>query len=186
MRKFLLTTCAIFIATFSFGQTLGYRNDSEESLIVGTNYSIRGRQLGISLNYGLNKVTKEERWLLDFILYSRNEPLNIDQGAKLLIRTFSGSVIELKQNQNCYNIKRETDYPYKSSGNYDIKDYLVYPHFFIDGNDLNTLMKEGIQKMRFETTKGIKDIQWDNDIYGDIIKSEYNLILGKSDFGADF
>ena len=186
MRKLLLTTLVAFLATLSYGQSIGYRNDTDESLAVGTNYSIRGRQLGVSLNYGLNKSTKEERWLLDFILYSRNEPLRIDQGSRLLIRTFSGTVIELKQNQSCYDIKHETDYPYKSTSNYDVKDYLVYPDYFIDGKDLQALMKEGIQKMRFETTKGMKDLQWDKDVFGEVILSEYNLILGKSDFEAGF
>lgn len=186
MKRFLITTLLALFAILSYGQSIGYRNDTDESLTVGTNYSIRGRQLGVSLNYGLNKSTKEERWLLDFILYSRNERLRVDQGAKLLIRTFSGSVIELKQNQSCYDIKRDTEYPYKSIRDYDTTDYLVYPDYFIDGKDLQTLMKEGIQKMRFETTKGMKDLLWEKDVFGEVILSEYNLILGKSDFGADF
>lgn len=92
MKKLLITTLVAFVATLSYAQSLGYRNDTDASLTVGTNYTILGRQLGVSLNYGLNKSTKEEKWLLDFILYSRNERLNVDQGAKLLIRTFSGTI----------------------------------------------------------------------------------------------
>lgn len=186
MRKLIITVLAALSTTLSYGQTIGYRNESNNSLTIGTNYSVMGRELGVSLNYYLNKSTKEERWLLCFILYSRNEPLSIDQGAELLIRTFSGTVIELKQNDNCYDIKRERDYPYQASGNYNVIDYLVYPGYFIDGKSVQILMKEGIQKMRFETTKGIRDLKWNKDVYGGIITSEYNLVLGKSDFGADF
>lgn len=186
MKKLLITTLVAFVATLSYAQSLGYRNDTDASLTVGTNYTILGRQLGVSLNYGLNKSTKEEKWLLDFILYSRNERLNVDQGAKLLIRTFSGTVIELKQNQDCHAIKIDSDYPYSSIGNYDTIDYMVYLKYFIDGKDLQIIMKEGIQKMRFETSRGMKDLLWEKDEFGALILSEYNLILGKSDFGADF
>lgn len=184
MRKFLISTLFVFLSTISFAQTLGYRNDTAERLLVGTNYIIRGQQLGVSLEYSLNKITKDEHWNLSFILYSRDELLTIDKDSKLLIRTFSGSVIELTQKNDIYSIKHDMKYPYSSD--WSVVDYLVYPDYTVSAEGLQKLMKEGIKKMRFETTKGMIDLEWDKDYFGADILSEYNLILDKSDFSDSF
>lgn len=170
MKRLIITSILACIACVCYGQSLGYRKDNARCLAMGTDYSAAGRQLGVSLNYCLDKATNEELWRLDYILSSQDEPLKIDRGAKLLIRTFSGTVVEMKQNRTCYELRLEKTYREK--------DYLVYPEYYIDGGDLLVIMNEGIQKMRFETTKGMKDLQWEDDVYGRLIRSEYNLILG--------
>ena len=186
MRKVLITVIAALITTITYGQSLGYRNDTKDKLHVGTNYTVFKGELGISLNYTVLKATNEKEWMISVVLYSRKERLGIDQGAKLLIRTFKGTVVELKQLNDCYNIKVETEYPYKSLRDYETVDYLIYPDYLITEDNLQIIMNEGIKKMRFEITKGLKDLVWDNDVYGKVLISEFNLINGKTDFDSGF
>ena len=179
--KRLILFFTIILSIPAFSQSIGYRKDTDESLKIGTDYMLHGHQLGIALVNEVKKQTQEETWHIDFILFSYNTQFKFDRGAKLLIKTTSGTMVVLEQLIDCYNIKTDLEYP--STG---VTRYLIYPAYQISTEDLQVLMKEGIQKLRFETTRGIHDMICDKDYYGEMIRKEYNLIKGKSDFEAGF
>lgn len=186
MKKLLLATFAVLVGTLSQAQSLNSRKDTEESLSIRTNYLVEGQQLGVSLDYVLNKATNEEIWGLSIVLYSRNVRFNVDKGSKLLIRTFSDNIIELKQIKEFYHIYQRKEYPYERANDYNTTDWLLDPYYFIETVDLEKIMNEGVKKMRFETSKGMKDLEWEKDVFGQMVLSEYNLILEKSNFEKDF
>ncbi len=179
MRRIILVL-SVLLSLPAFSQSIGFRKDTDESLKIGTNYMLQGHQLGVALVNEVNKQSKEETWQIDLIVYG-STAFKIDRGARLLIKTFSGTVVVTEQLIDCYNIKSEIEYP--ATG---VTRYSVYPIYQISNEDLQVIMKEGIQKLRFETTRGIYDATCDKDYYGEIVRKEYNLIKGKSDFEAGF
>ena len=184
MKKLFFLVTTLLMAYSSFGQSIGYRTESNGILNVGTNYLIRNHEVGIALNYAKFLNTSEERWKLSMIYIWAGTEYNFDKDSKLLIKTFSDKVIELSQKIDCQSVKRERECPI--SGDYSYFYIWRYPDYDITSDDLHTIMNDGIKKMRFETTRGMRDVLFEKDIWGNLIKSEYDLILGKSDFSSGF
>lgn len=187
MKKIVVAFALFLLGAVSLNaQSLAYREDTEESLSIGTNYIAEDKyRLGVSLSYFVNKKSNQEVWSLNFSIYTRNVQLDVDKDARLLIRTFGDKIVELTQ----YNESPKRDYQslgYNQYKNMSEYDYQVYPSYLISLADLKILMSEGLKKMRFETMRGMLDINCERDVFGVDIWAEYNLIIGKTDFGEGF
>lgn len=187
MKKIFVAFALFLLGVVSLNaQSLAYREDTGESLSIGTNYTTEDKyRLGVALNHFVNKKSNQEVWALGFLIYTRNIQLTVDENARLLIRTFGDNIVELTQ----YIESPKQDYQslgYNRYTNMSEYDYQVYPSYSISLADLKILMSEGIKKLRFETTRGMLDIDCERDVFGVDIWSEYNLIIGKTDFGEGF
>lgn len=183
MKKIIIALLGLLLCVVAYSQSIAVREDADDHLIVGTNYRIAPRMMGALLACYFNKLEKSEGWMLGILLYSDRE-FDVDFKAKVLIKTFKDNVIELINESS--SIQHDRDYPYAKSHNYDIVDYQCYINYKISTDDLKILMSEGIKKMRFETTRGFKDIQWEEDVFGKILSSEYNLVLKEHNFESGF
>lgn len=183
MKRTLILLLSIALATPLFAQKIGIREENEELLHIATNYELPKGDIAIALEYLHNKLNNEDSYYLHLYLVSYELPFSFDKGAKALIRTSKGSIIELEQLTNCYDIKREHQL---SSARYSTYYYYVFPKYGISRDDMELIINEGIAKIRFETTIGMRDYTYDSDALGKMLKAEFDLIFKKTDFSADF
>lgn len=183
MKKLvILFTLFLSITWVSSAQDsrIGFREETAERLAIGTNYQMvnmaDNKQLGPSVSYYWNKKTGKKDFYLGFWMRMKYENrYTMDKNAKVLIKTKSGNVVTLTNKED--RVRRESD-----SNNY----YSVMANLLISESNLKKLIDEGIEKVRFETTRGFVDYYSKNDALAATISRAYQLVLGKSDFGADF
>lgn len=192
MKKFFVTALSLVFACPVFSQTLAYRHEEDASLQVGTNYYYEGKpallvdfnpRTAVALEYALNKDNGEELFQLDFLLKTYEQEFSFDKNANLYIRTFNDKVITIHQLKECGTIKRERE---RVSEGSDSFYYYVYPDYAISKEDLTALMDEGAKKLSFMTTRGYHTLEFEKDTIGSILKREYNLLMGKTDFNEGF
>lgn len=179
MQRFIIIILILFISGPIFAQSIGYRDESENILIVGTNYMttnpLSNRITGIALEVLTNKTTGENTVNISLLFETLSKTF-CQKNSKAIFKTFEGNVITLQESLETNSITRETR---------DSK-YILKPQYSISEEDLQTIMKEGIQLMRIETLKGLKDFKYKKDVLGGFLTAEYNLILEKKDFSSDF
>lgn len=185
MRKktVMLLLCAM--SSPLFAQSIGFRNDSEKALAVGTNFMITrsfgGYSSGVALAVYTNKVTSER--VVDMGIYFETEGKTFCQEhSRVVLKTFSGSIVTLEQRLKTSDVENGR----KRVGDYNSTTFYLKPQYLIKESDLSTLMNEGIQIMRVETLKGFIDFTYKSDVLGGYLKSEYDLVLGSRDFESDF
>lgn len=183
MKKLILFCLCFVILTPVFAQEIAFRTDNDNVFSIGANYMIEKGNVAVGLTYMIDKNTEEETYQIAMATISYELAFSFDKGAKALIRTFAGNIIELSQIKNCHDIGRESKRAYSGSSTYY---YYCYPYFEVSHDDLKTMMQEGIQKIRFETTIGMIDYSYEKDELGKLLKKEYDLILSKSKFDTDF
>jgi len=184
MKRIVLILLLMTLGISSLkAQNLAYRNDDILVFSAGTDYLRESGSIGVAVEYEKEKATRNEKATIRLWVLSDNLKFGINQGAKALIRTFSGTVIELIQ---------KVDWPRQDSkylGHLRGKAqnrYYVYPDYPISMQDLLTLVNEGVQKVRLETSIGMKDYYYDTDVIGSTLKKEMDLILNKIDLDSDF
>lgn len=183
MKRTLILLLSIALATPLFAQKIGIREENEDLLHIATNYELPKGEIAIALEYLNNKKNNDESFFLHLYLVSYNLPFTLDKGAKALIRTFKGNIIELEQLMSVYDIKRDRQ---SASSQYSNYYYYVFPKFGISRDNTELIMNEGIAKIRFETTIGMKDYTYESDVLGKMLHAEYDLIFKKTDFSAGF
>lgn len=186
MKKLLFTPIFLLFSLPLFSQSLAYRTENDSILQMGTNYHYEGktdnlRATAVSLEYLLKKDAGEEFFLLNFVLKAFKLELSFDKGSNLYIKTYKDNLITLVQIDTYYEIKRERELLALNRFYYK-----VYPRYNITKDDLQKIIKEGIKKMSFMTTAGYYNLSFEEDSLGEIIRNEYNLLLGKSDFTEGF
>lgn len=179
----LLFLCAMYSPLFA--QSIGFRDDNERTLAVGTNYLITrlfgGYSSGVALAIYTDKATNER--MFDIGIYFETYGKTFCQEhSRAVIKTFSGSIVTLEQRLDTYKVENTRE----RVGDYQSTTFSLKPQYFIQERDLITLMDEGIQFLRVETLKGFKDFTYKSDVLGGFLKSEYNLILEKKDFESNF
>ena len=183
MKKLILFCLSMIILTPAFAQEIAFRTDNDNVFSIGANYMIGKGNVAVGLSYMLDKISEERTFQIPMVTISYELAFSFDKGAKALIRTFSGSIIELSQMKSCYDIGRDLKSAYSGSTSYY---YYCYPYFEVSHNDLLIMMQEGIQKIRFETTIGMKDYSYEKDELGGLLRKEYDLIFSKTKFDTDF
>lgn len=190
IKRLLSFTIISLLAFPMLAQSLGYREEDDNSIKMGTNYYLEekglfsvGPQIGVALEYVLNKETGEEVYSLDFLIETFEREFSIDKNANLYIKTVKGNVITLHHLQTNTEVKKEsTRVGDRSNSSY----YRIYPHYLISNEDLQTLMNEGVQKLSFMTTAGYFTHNYTKETIGAILVKEYELLHGKTNFDEGF
>lgn len=181
MKKYLLLLLSITLSSQIFAQTIGFRDDNSEVLSIGTDYlitrSFGAYDTGVALSIYTDKKIGEKKIVLSLYVETYGRTV-CQKHSRAIFKTFSGSIITVSEILDTYKVQNGW------VGNSN-KFYLK-PHYLISESDFNTLMKEGIQLIRIETLKGLKDFTYKSDVIGGYLTKEYNLIMGKQDFEADF
>lgn len=195
MKKPFVLTLVLFIFFPSFAQSLAYRHDKDSYLQMATDYKFDStpslfsmihkikQRTGVSLVYHLNKESGKESFILDFLLQTYKYEFSFDKNSNVYIKTFQDNLIILQQREPFHSIKTKRELIDDDPNMFLCS---VYPSYFISKEDLKTIMEEGIKKMSFMTTREYYTISFEEDSLGKIIKDEYNLLLGKSDFTEGF
>lgn len=176
MKKAFFLILFIAFSVTGFAQKIGYKTDNDEELSMGTNYHIENN-LGTALEYHSNKASKTEAWGLAFIVIDNQKRISFDKGSKLLIRTFKDTVVQLDEYLEFRDVPRES----KKISSMRTR-YTAAPRYMIDPSDLNFLISEGIKKMRFDSTTGYIDLEYDKDVQGAILAKQKSIILEESSF----
>lgn len=180
MKRILSLLFLICFAIPAFCQKLGYKTDNETILSIGTNYSIEDN-LGIATEYHFDKKTKVENLGLAFIVTSSHKPMSFDKGSILLIKTFSGTVIQLEE----YLSDIDVDHDQKKVSTM-LTLYTAKPRYRISDSQFDTIIKEGIQKLRFDTTTGFVDYEFEHDKHGKILERQKSIIKEEADFSRGY
>lgn len=171
----LITGCLVSVTGYS--QKLGFKTDNAEKIYMGTNYAIE-KNIGIATEYSLNKKTKEEQWGVLMVVPHITMDFSFDKWSVLLIRTFSGSVVQLVQYLDRDEVERKTETR--------IRIHTVYPRYFVKADDLDTIIKEGVKQMRFDSTAGFIDFEFSEDFMGAILGKQRSIIMEESNLGRTF
>lgn len=183
MKKLILLFTLIFslsIASYAQDSRISFRDETSERLAIGTYYQMvemaYNKELGPSLSYYYYKKSGKKEFYLGFWMRMKYQNrFTMDEKAKVLIKTKSGNVVELINTPNRVKGKSESN---------DL--YSVTTDFLISEANLKKLINEDIEKVRFETTRGFIDYYSKNNALAATISRYYQLVLGKSDFSADF
>ena len=187
MKRLLFIYLFLLLSMPIYSQTIGYRNDTDQRLEIGTDCIFEGRNklffdhgpwTGISLGYNLDKDTGKEVYLLHFSLITRDQ-FTFDKRANLYIKTFQDKVIIA--DQLITNVTTKS----KTTDNSRIY-YFSYPSYGITTKDIQTLMNEGVKKLSFMTTSGYHELNYEKDTIGVILKKEYDLLHSKTSFDEGF
>lgn len=194
MKKTILLCASILLALPMFSQTLAYRKDTDLFLSIATNYCFEGKpaiwiqfepRTAVALLYTLRKDNGEEKFCLSFRLQTYEQEFSFDENAGLYIKTFQDNLITLHQVHFCEDVNKSKSHK-KVSDRSDSFYYFVDPSYNISKEDLQKIMTEGIKKISFMTTRSYHTLEFENDTLGKIILTEYELVMGKSDFSKDF
>lgn len=169
----LITSCLVSLTGYS--QKLGFKTDNAERIYMGTNYAVE-RNIGIATEFSLDKKTKEEQWGIAMIVPHNIRDFSFDKGSALLVRTFSGSVVQLVQYLDRYELKTEARF----------RTHTAYPRYLVKTPDLDTIIKEGVKKMRFDSTAGFIDFEFPEDYMGAILAKQRSIIIEESNLGRSF
>lgn len=171
----LITSCLVSLTGYS--QKLGFKTDNAERIYMGTNYVVE-KNIGIATEYSLNKKTKEEQWGVLMIVPHNIKDFSFDEGSVLLVRTFSGSVVQLVQYLDRYEVELKTETRFKT--------HTAYPRYLVKTPDFDTIIKEGVKKMRFDSTAGFIDFEFPEDYMGAILAKQRSIIIEESNLGRSF
>lgn len=190
-RQILLLAIFIIISQIAFCQTakISSREENDEMLTIGTCYTMvkmdNQQELGPSVCYRYDKRNGLKTFYLCFWIrtyeYNRISKFGIDKGAKVIIKTRKGSVITA--------VNRFKDYNYSTDGELHSggQIYKLLTAYEIEKADLDTIVQEGITKVRFETTCGFRDYYSEkSNALGELIASQCDLIQGKENFSEGF
>lgn len=185
MKKNIVLLSFILLSVPMFAQTIGFRDDNGEVLAIGTDYMITrafgSYDTGVALAIYTDKHTGEKTYDLGIYFETYGKTF-CQEHSRAVIKTFSGSIITISERLDTYKVQNGR----KQVGDYRSTTYSLKPQYSISEGDIKTLMAEGIQRLRIETLKGLKDFTYKSDVLGGYLSKEFNLILGKQDFGADF
>ena len=185
MKKTVLLLLLGALSSSLFAQSISFRNDNEKTLAVGTNFMITrsfgSYSTGVALAMYTDKVTKERSFDMGIYFETYGQTF-CQEHSRAVLKTFSGTIVTLVQRLDAYKVQGSRE----RVGDYKSTTFSLKPQYLIQENDLNTLMNEGIQILRIETSKGFKDFTYKSDVLGGYLKSEYNLILEKRDFESNF
>ena len=185
MKRLLFVLLATILSVPVFSQTVGFRDDSEKILAVGSNYMLTKPWGSYSSGVALAVYTEKESGQRKFdlgIYFETYGQTFCQEHSRAIFKTFSGSIITLEQWLETSDVQNSRE----RVGDYRSTTYSLTPHYIVPEDVLNKLMEEGIEVMRIETLKGLKDFTYKSDVLGAFLTKEYNLILGKQDFGTDF
>lgn len=182
-RHLIIILCTLFSCQAIFAQNLARRTENDITLQAATDYWRKAGSIGVALTYELNKPVKEETFLLSLWVISKDLKFAIDKKSKMLIRTTRGQIIELEQTTE--SPEQQSKY-LGLSGGVSHYYYYVYPDYLITRQDLETIMKDGVSKIRLETTVGMMDYPYSVEIVGEMLTAEYGLIFNNKNFDTDF
>ena len=179
-NKLLLAFLVLSHSLFVNAQTIGYRTDKDGILSIGTNYISEG-DFGIAVELKRDKNNNTDSYRLRLMISKFRQEFIIEPFSELLFKTYDNNIISLTESTRI-GVIRTDEYRY-SNGN---TTYFVYPDYDISKEDLDRLMAGGISKIRIGTSRGLRDFQYKEDVFGKNIKKEVNLIMSKIDFESGF
>lgn len=113
-------------------------------------------------------------------------PLHIKNNARLLIKTFEGSILELRNTTDADGSVRDIHH----IGTQVFSDYTATAIYDCSYEQLETLAREGVAKIRVEELSGIKEKEYKKDKVGKLLRTDLGLIsealANQSDFDSDF
>ena len=175
MKKVFVFSLFVVISFYACAQkVLIDKPDSDGRRYIATEY----RGFSLCCYAGSSDTT----WALSYYL---NEKCEIDEGRKLLIKLSDDQIITLENAKKIGPLDYESDY---YSGR---MHYIVYPFYYIEKDDLLSIISKGMVKVRVETN--IDLIDWDEKrckrVTESLIKEYKNisdLLQVKKDLYSDF
>lgn len=139
----------------------------------------------VLFSYGMQYTEKGSRkvWSLSVTLQSY-EPLRVDRGHRLLIKTKKDNVLELQA-----TMSTNADPKVETIGNTILTTYLTTTFFDITSDNIMMLINEGVQKVRIETNLNYKEVMYKKDKVGKALSECYGNIIEamrKNDIHEDF
>lgn len=176
MKKILLTIALLSVSLSMFSQKLGYKKDNDTEFSIGVNYAFV-EHLGIGMSFLLNKETGEKNWGISIIVPNQYSDFSFDRNSLLLIKTFSGSIIELHELMEYNQVERDIYHITPS-----IAIHRSSPLYLLAIEDLNKIISEGVEKLRFDSTIGFIDFSYTEDKLGPLFKKQKDIIIEESNF----
>lgn len=188
-----IIACIVFLSLAwpAFSQSLSFRKEDGSYLQIATKFQYDysainllkdlSERTGVALAYVLDKNTDEKQYFVSFLLETEKR-FSFHASSKLLIKTFKGSNIILKElleggDALSMNINHAAS----------VIKYSIIPCYKINLDDLQLIMNEGIAKMQFMTTAGAYIRHYDKeDLLGEKLLQEYKFLEKKSDFESGF
>lgn len=164
-----------------YAQRLRYKNDNEQEYSVGVSPTEINNSLSVSLCYYKNKTTGLDIWSFDFVVIGTLHPFSFDKGSLLLMETNPGVVLEFIEAIEHKDVKSSE----KRVSSIQTLYYAV-PTYMASEEYLNTIISDGIKKIRFDSTGGYIDINLTNNAFSDAIKKQKDIIIEESCFNRDF
>lgn len=185
MKKQIILLSLILLSVPTFAQSIGFRDDNSEYLAIGTDYMITrafsSYDTGVALAIYTDKHAGVKTYYLGLYFETYGKTF-CQKHSRAVIKTFSGSIITISEILDTYKVINFRE----QVGDYQSTTYSLKPQYSISEEDIKILMAEGVQLLRIETLQGLKDFTYKSDVLGGYLTKEYNLILGKQDFGSDF
>lgn len=172
-KRLLLLLFNLMIAYPMFAQKISERIETDNSTLIQTEYMISRpfftSATGIALAKFTDKIEGRERYEL-LLYFEMPDKTTCQKGSRAIIKTRKGSIITLKQKTE----KLSAEIVDVNSGFRALK-----PRYDITNDDLQKILVEGIEILRIETLLGLKDFSYPENVLGEYLEKEYNLIVNK-------
>lgn len=182
MKKILFLLLALTTSiTYCFSQGVAIDKTEEDgSRVIGTYYSFVRYVGHISLAY-FNIPSECEKWQLSLTLgWMGEKPDQMSIGRKLLIKTDSGKVIELENNEEIGPI----DYEFEGLSTAGFEEYSITPSYWLSEEQIKELCSSNVVKIRVETNSGTLDKEVKPKSFRKVINSEYEAICAAKSKGT--
>src|SRR5574344_1370118 len=174
MKKVVLVFTLFIICMTSFGQSIAVdKTDKDARYIITSKVLCRNFTDRVVYSFGMSAIIigDEQVFNLELDVVS-NGPLTVEKGSHILIKTFEGNVIELtstsKSSDNLGTIK--------DIGGTLFTSYTIHPSYSINPAQIDSISKEGVAKIRVETSIDYLDKEYKKDKAGIVIAKDYELI----------
>lgn len=172
-----------FMAAFIplYGQKLLYKDDNEQEYSVGVSPMVINQSFSISLCYYKNKTTGLDGWLFRFVVPDNHHSFSFDRGSLLLMRTKSDAILEFTEEREYKDVIRSE----KRLSTANIL-YFAAPDYWVSEESLNTIITDGVKKIRFDSTGGYIDFELTNNAFSEALKKQKEIIIEESCFIRGF
>lgn len=188
MKKILLFTTIISLSSSVFAQKIELdKIDNGERTIMCSHENVRSMKdkVVFSVALGANQNKSGETIYNLSLKTTASSPITVPKSGKLLIKLMDDSIIELSTLMEYAGTVRDVH----NINGYVFSDYTIYPAFILTTEQIEVI-KNGVKKIRLETTTGNIDKDFKKDKIGPIISAEYKLLnealATKKSFSEDF
>lgn len=176
MKKVLLAILFILSSAYTYAQKIDLdKVENGERFIICSLENVRSMSDKVVFSVGLSAAQNKDEKVFYSILLSATstKPITVPKNGKLLIKLQDDSILELttmiEYSDKIGKVNNVAGYVYTG--------YTVTPSFGVTPDQIDKI-KQGVKKIRLETSLEAIDKEFKKDKIGKVIETEYNLIKG--------